>query len=316
MKTMNRILTLLLAGAMALSLASPALAAPGEEVIERYNYNFEHDPLGLYDHDTRGYASAEIAALAAEYGEESEEYLFALARARIITVAIRSGNWYEIQAGPDYPHGDGSVEPAAEKKRISDYTDVAPEAWYYDAVMEASRGGLVVGVGEGQFRPESKVTVAEFAKILCGVYNLPTHVFGGPWYGPYIDAVIAAGLDFSSCAYERADEEITRGEAIEGMVTMVRALGREPVRRLTWADVQDADDCKSSEGAHSFAAAAVLDALNYGAINGTNAAHRVNANESLTRAELCRMLLNIGVTSVNSVDSRLAFEVYRQYRGR
>ncbi len=113
MKTMNRILTLLLAGAMALSLAAPALAVPDKDVIERYNYNFESDPLGLYDHEAKGYASAEIAALAAEYGEETEEYLFALARARIITIAIKSGNWYALQAGPDYPHGDGSVKPAA-----------------------------------------------------------------------------------------------------------------------------------------------------------------------------------------------------------
>ncbi len=315
MKKINRILTLLLAAVTALSVCAPALAA-SDEVKEKYNYNFESDPLGIFRSENRGYASAEIAAIAAEYPDEDEAYLVELARVRIITIVIRSGNWFDLQAGPDYPHGNGDIKPAAEKKTVKDYTDVAPEAWYYDAVMEVSKGKLIVGADSGEFHPDNKVTVAEFAETLCHIYNLPVHLIGGQPDMQYIDAVVAAGLDFGSCNYLQAKQEITRGEAIEAMAVMVRALGREPVRSLDWNDVQDADECWNAPEKHNWDAIALLDALNYGVISGTNAAHRVNAADSLSRAELCKLLQNVGATSIKSVDAYRANEIFRGYNGR
>lgn len=315
MKTFQRALTALLAAAMALSLSAPALAV-SEEVRRKYRYNFDNDSLGLFPHEGRDYNSETIAAIAGRYGEDTEEYIYALARAGIITISIRSSDWFDIYAGPDYPNGNGSVEAGAVEEHAREYADVLPEAWYYDAVMEVSRGGLMFGDDFDLFRPDGRVTAAEFATILCRVYNLPVEMFGGPWYGPYIDAVIAAGLDFSSCKYEQASEEITRGEAIEAMTVMLRARGNEPERTLTWDDVEDAEACGAVPEQHGWNAQALLDALNYGVIDGTNAAHCVNAASPLTRAELCRMMQNIGVTSARSVDSYRANEVHRQYTGR
>ncbi len=315
MKLLNRILTLALTAVMALSLAASALAV-SEDVRMKFNYNYEIDPLGIYPHEDKGFASETIAEIAEEFGTEGEKYFYELARFGILTISVRSANWIDVYAGPYYPNGDGNFKPAAEKKFVRSYTDVAPEAWYYDAVMEMTKGGLVIGTDTGEFRPDAKVTVAEFAEILCRIYNLPVEVFGGPWYAPSIDAVIVAGLDFSSCNYVQAEQELTRGEAIEAMTVMVRALGREPQRKLTWANVQDADDCRDIPEKHGWDAQALLDALNYGVIDGVNAAHRVNAADSLTRAELCKVMQNIGVTSVKSVDSYKANELIRQYNGR
>lgn len=316
MKMMNRAVTALLAAAMALSLSVSALAV-SEDIRQKYRYNYENDPLGLFLHEDREYGSAAIAALAGSCGEETEEYFFALAQEGIITISIRDENWYEIYAGPNYPNGDVSV-PVVEEKHVAGYTDVAPEAWYYDAVMEVSRGGLMYGDSFGTFRPDDKITVAEFTATLCRVYNLPAEVFvsSGTWYGPYIDALTVAGLDFSSCRYEQALEDMTRGEAIGAMTVMLRARGGEPVRTLTWNDVEDADECIAAPEEHDWNAQALLDALNYGVIDGTNAAHRVSAASSLTRAEFSKMLQNIGVSSAQSVDPYKANEVHRQYTGR
>ncbi len=315
MKRLNRILTLALVAAMALSLAAPT-SAVSEDVRAKFNYNYEVDPLNIYPREDGSFASKTIAGIAEEIGTDGEQYLYELAHCGIITISIRSANIIDVYAGPYYPNGNGDFKPTPEKKLVSGYTDVAPEAWYYDAVMETTKGGLVIGSDSGAFRPNDKVTSAEFATVLCRIYNLPIEVFGGPWYGPYIDAVIAAGLDFSSCNYKQAEEEITRGEAIEAMAVMVRALGREPQRNLKWANVQDADDCRDVPAKHGWNPQALLDALNYGAINGTNAAHRVGAADSLTRAEFCKMLYNIGVTDARSVDSYKANAVHRQYTGR
>ena len=312
MKTINRALTMLLTAAMALSLSAPARAA-SEDMRRKYHYSFDSDPLGIFLHADRGYGSA---AIAESCGEDTEEYLYALAKAGIITISVRSANWFGIYAGPKYPGENDSTPAITAEKRVEDYTDVGPEAWYYDDVMEISRGGLMYGDDFGAFRPDDKVTVAEFTAVLCRVYNLPIEVFGGPWYGPYIDALTAAGLDFSSCTYEKAVEAATRGEAIEAMTVMLRARGGVPERTLTWDDVEDAGACAVFPEGRKWNVQALLDALNYGVIDGMNAAHRVSAASSLTRAELCRMLRNIGVTSARSVDSYRANEVHRQYTGR
>lgn len=315
MKTRNRVLTALLAAALTLSLCAPALAV-SDEIRLKYRYHFDSDPLGIFLHEGRGYNSAAIAAIAESCGEETEEYLFALARAGIITISIRAVDWYEIYAGENYPNGRGDAPAAVEEKRAAEYADVAPEAWYYDAVTEVSKGGLMYGDEFGSFRPDSKVTVVEFATILCRVYNLPVEVFGAVWYKPYIDALTVAGLEFGSCKYEQAEEAITRGEAIEAMTVMLRARGDGPERALTWDDVEDAGACSEIPEQHGWNAQALIDALNYGVIDGVNAAHRVNAAYPLTRAELCKMLVNIGVTSARSVDPHKANGVHRQYTER
>lgn len=313
MKMMNRVLTALLAAVTALSLSAPALAV-SEELERKYRYHFENDPLGLFLHEDREYGSAAIAALAERYGEETEEYLIELAREGIITITIQRENWYEIYAGPNYPNGPGGA-PAAAEKFTMEYADVAPEAWYYDAVIEATKGGLMYGDDFEAFRPDDPITVAEFTAILCRVYNLSTEMFSGTWYGPYIDALTVARLNFSSCRRETALEDMTRGEAIEAMTIMLRAHGGEPVRALTWDDVEDADECVTAPEGHGWNAQALLDALNYGVIDGMNAAHRVSASSSLTRAELCKMMQNIGITSAHSVEAYRASEVHRQYAG-
>lgn len=315
-KTINRVLTALLTVVMALSLIVPARAAVSEDMRQKYHYNFVNDPLGIFLHEGREYASEEIAALAMYYGEDTEDYLYALAKEGIITIFIRSGNWIDILAGSNYPDGDKSVPIPGRDAYVGMYTDVAPEAWYYDAVIAASKGGLMYGGETGAFRPDDRMTVAEFAAILCRVYNLPVELFGVVWYKPYIDATTVAGLDFKSCTNEQALDDITRGEAIEAMTVMLRARGSEPERALTWDDVEDAGACGVFPEGHSWSAQALLDALNYGVIDGMNAAHRVDAASPLTRAELCQMMQNIGITRARSVDSYKANEVYREYRER
>lgn len=50
------------------------------------------------------------------------------------------------------------------------FSDVAPGAWYYDAVSALAEKGILKGYQDGTFRPSQKITRAEFAAILsaCG----------------------------------------------------------------------------------------------------------------------------------------------------
>ena len=51
------------------------------------------------------------------------------------------------------------------KNEMQRYSDVKPDAWFYDAVEKVSDAGLMQG-SDGKFRPNETVTRAEMATIL------------------------------------------------------------------------------------------------------------------------------------------------------
>lgn len=87
--------------------------------------------------------------------------------------------------------GAGLVLPAAaaEGNQIG-YGDVAADAWYADAVNEATANGYMTGVAEGIFAPEATVTRATVVTVLWRMEGSPvpaaTVSFGdvspGAWY--------------------------------------------------------------------------------------------------------------------------------------
>jgi len=62
---------------------------------------------------------------------------------------------------------------ALDKKADKDFSDVAKDAWYYDAVMCVAKAGIMNGDGNGTFRPEDNITREEallaYARIVIGV---------------------------------------------------------------------------------------------------------------------------------------------------
>lgn len=54
-----------------------------------------------------------------------------------------------------------------------EFDDVAADAWYYNAVMCVAKAGIMVGDGDGKFRPEDNITREEaflaYARIVFGV---------------------------------------------------------------------------------------------------------------------------------------------------
>lgn len=60
--------------------------------------------------------------------------------------------------------GGGSRYPVS-------FTDVKPEAWYYDAVLAAASGGLVDGVDTGRFAPDETITREQMAVMIERAYK-------------------------------------------------------------------------------------------------------------------------------------------------
>ena len=114
------------------------------------------------------------------------------------------------------------------------YSDVAPTAWYNNAVSTLSRMGILGGYEDGTFRPNDSITRAEFAKIAVSFFeyedisaeNIFTDVAAGSWYENFVAVAAKLGLieGYAGNVY-RPNESITRAEAC---TIINRTLGRAP----------------------------------------------------------------------------------------
>ena len=59
-----------------------------------------------------------------------------------------------------------------EKVQNVSFSDVKEGAWYYDAVMELTEKGILKGYQDGTFRPDRKITRAEFASVLKAYHDI------------------------------------------------------------------------------------------------------------------------------------------------
>ncbi len=115
------------------------------------------------------------------------------------------------------------------------FTDVAPGAWYYDAVAYVSENGLMNGVDTGIFDPDGSLTRAMVWTILARIEGADTEG-GETWYAKARDWAMETGVSDGTDAMGA----ITR----EQLVTMLwRSRGEPVVNFLLTA--RDADSISS-----------------------------------------------------------------------
>ena len=81
------------------------------------------------------------------------------------------------------------------KPYSNSYTDVASNAWYYDAVMTLTEGGLLAGYGGGKFGPNDALTRGQVAIIVTRLVGNPMpddYLNWGNGYKPYADNATAS----------------------------------------------------------------------------------------------------------------------------
>ena len=80
------------------------------------------------------------------------------------------------------------------------FTDVAPDSWYYPGVSTAYELGLIRGVSEDQFDAYRSMTLAEVLTIVCRLHSIYytgsafTPTFSNPWYIPYFEYAVENGI--------------------------------------------------------------------------------------------------------------------------
>lgn len=67
------------------------------------------------------------------------------------------------------------------------YTDVASNAWYHDAVTNATLLGFVAGVGNDRFDPDGLVTYEQVAQVLYRIFRQQDAATGPYWYSAAVN---------------------------------------------------------------------------------------------------------------------------------
>ena len=117
--------------------------------------------------------------------------------------------------------------------QTNDYTDVAADSWYNNAISTLSNMGIINGYEDGTFQPNASITRAEFTAIATRFFDYTAEYEGAfndvsrsAWYADCVQAAVDMGLvDGYPDGGFHPNSNITRAEA----VTIVnRVLNRAP----------------------------------------------------------------------------------------
>ncbi len=165
------------------------------------------------------------------------------------------------------------------------FLDVPESHWAHAIINELADSGVINGVTNETYEPESPLTRAQFVKlIVCALEDYDSSVAYAPvfsdttaddWYTPYVACGVQSGVITRDTDLFRPDEPITRGEAA---IWMINGMGVSSDATCPFSDVTDAKQ-----------KVAVGTAAEYGLINGYEDG-TFKPDNTLTRAEAAALI--------------------------
>ena len=184
---------------------------------------------------------------------------------------------------PQMPNGE---QPQGDMNVSIPFTDVASDAWYYNVVSQAYGKGLISGMSDTEFSPESSVTGAQLIMILYRADgNTVSEQTSGNWYDEAVDWAKEKSIisDNKGWTFD-ANADLTREQM---MVLLYNYL------QYTDNDLSALDDLSSytdSSEISAYAENAVKALVGKGIIEGDG--ETLRPLSSLTRAETAVILIN------------------------
>jgi hypothetical protein len=181
-----------------------------------------------------------------------------------------------------------AVKAVAEKEKsapAASFTDVPSSLWSAAVVERALKMGIVTGYADGSYRPDDKVTRAEFAAMVMKAFGL-TGASGasfsdtaGHWASSAIAALQAEGIisGYKDGTF-RPDQEISRAEMV---AMLARLTTYVPAASNSFSDTTGS---WAAEPIHAFAAAGIVSGKGSGLFK---------PNESTSRAESVEMIVRL-----------------------
>lgn len=167
------------------------------------------------------------------------------------------------------------------------YDDVPESYWGYKDIEAVAEAGYMNGIGERQFAPEMKVSVAQFLTLLGRLVFPEVKIGDGDtWYGPYVTRAQETGLlEGSQVNTVDVFDEISRYD----MAVVLRAAAK----KLGIAEKQaQADQITDYPDIPTRYAEAVLTVYGMGLILGDNAG-KFNGSNTMRRAEIATVIMRL-----------------------
>ena len=183
------------------------------------------------------------------------------------------------------------------------FTDVPTSHWAYADIEALAEGGLVNGMGDGTFAPDSQLTIAQMATILANAMGLQTGEGDGKWYYKAVKAAVDGGYlpNLSSNITDGTYEAACTRELAVYMV--LEGLGVKDGMKVNGKKAEDIPDYGMVTRDYR---TDVLKAVQYGIINGIDEAGNFAPQNILTRAQICAILNRAGYTTAKPKAQALA----------
>lgn len=175
---------------------------------------------------------------------------------------------------------------------FTSFRDVASTAWYHDAVDYVSRKGIMSGVGNNTFSPETTLTRAQLCQILYNIEKKPhtgsgsfSDVSASAWYSSAVNWAAAQGIvNGTGNGLFSPDNPISR----EQMVTILYRYATYKSYNLSV--LVSLSDYSDANLLSSWAQDAMQWAVSEGIISGTTAT-TIAPQGTTTRAQAATMLM-------------------------
>ena len=199
------------------------------------------------------------------------------------------GDQSDGEQPPQMPNGE---QPQGDMNVSIPFTDVASDAWYYNVVSQAYGKGLISGMSDTEFSPESSVTGAQLIMMLYRADdNTVSEQTSGNWYDEAVDWAKEKSIisDNNGWTFD-ANADLTREQMMVLLYNYLQYKGN---------DLSALDDLSSytdRSEISAYAENAVKALVGKGIIEGDG--ETLRPLSSLTRAETAVILIN-AVDSVN-----------------
>ena len=186
-------------------------------------------------------------------------------------------------------------QTALDHEGTAKFSDTGTVLWAEEAINSLSKAGIISGDGNGLFRPNDKITRAEFAKIVTiafHIYEKYTDVTLSDadyddWYHPYVISLykkeIIKGISEN---YYGANEYLTK----QDMVTILDRIRK--YINLELSEGTEYDSYKDWDEISDYAAGSILTFQKAGIIRGDGTGNFFPKNCS-TRAEVCKVVYQL-----------------------
>ena len=186
----------------------------------------------------------------------------------------------EISEDNEGPNGAPDIE----------FIDVTPEAWYHSYISIATQFGLLNGKGDGYFKPDDNITIAEAAKIAACAREyfdntnvLDTMPFGENWYDKYMEYCKQNGIIEPTVQLDPT-KPATRAEI--AYIFSRCDTHRDYINEVPLTDIPDVDYTTPYYEE-------ILDMFNLGAAVGSDANYTFHPNDNIKRSEAAAMIVRI-----------------------